>query len=80
MCYFMPQQFKIPAKHAIHKQVTAQEILRLTDGKIDVISDTLDLSLWWTVTGGWTTRKRWNSRGDWQQKRANYRGYHATPR
>lgn len=34
--YFMPQQFNNPANPAIHKITTAQEILRDTDGKIDI--------------------------------------------
>ena len=33
---FMPQQFNNPANPAIHKSTTAQEILRDTDGKIDI--------------------------------------------
>ncbi|MCM8757439.1 MAG: cysteine synthase A [Candidatus Omnitrophica bacterium] len=32
---FMPQQFKNPANPQIHRKTTAQEILRVTDGKID---------------------------------------------
>ncbi|MDY0116927.1 MAG: cysteine synthase A [Sulfurimonadaceae bacterium] len=34
---FMPQQFNNPANPAMHKRTTAQEILRDTDGKIDIL-------------------------------------------
>jgi cysteine synthase A len=33
---FMPQQFKNPANPAVHKKITAEEIWRDTDGKVDV--------------------------------------------
>lgn len=33
--YFMPQQFKNPANPEVHRRVTATEILRQTDGRID---------------------------------------------
>ena len=34
---FMPQQFKNPANPRIHRETTAEEIWRDTDGKVDVI-------------------------------------------
>ncbi|MDD5258914.1 MAG: cysteine synthase A [bacterium] len=33
--YFMPQQFNNPANPEIHRQTTAREIIRATDGKLD---------------------------------------------
>lgn len=35
--YFMPQQFKNPANPAIHRETTAEEIWRDTDGKADIL-------------------------------------------
>ena len=35
--YFMPQQFNNPANPEIHRQTTAEEIWRDTDGKVDIV-------------------------------------------
>jgi cysteine synthase A len=35
--YFVPQQFENPANPAIHRNTTAEEIWRDTDGKVDVV-------------------------------------------
>lgn len=35
--YFIPQQFTNPANPAIHRQTTAEEIWRDTDGKVDIL-------------------------------------------
>lgn len=34
--YFMPQQFKNPANPEVHRQTTAEEIWRDTDGQVDI--------------------------------------------
>jgi cysteine synthase A len=34
---FMPQQFRNPANPAIHRETTAEEIWRDTDGKVDIL-------------------------------------------
>ena len=34
---FMPQQFKNPANPKIHREITAEEIWRDTDGKVDIL-------------------------------------------
>lgn len=36
-CYFMPQQFKNPANPEVHRRMTAEEIWRDTDGKVDFL-------------------------------------------
>ncbi len=35
--YYMPQQFKNPANPAVHRQTTAEEIWRDTEGKVNVV-------------------------------------------
>ncbi len=35
--YFMPQQFKNPANPKIHRETTAEEIWRDTDGRVDIL-------------------------------------------
>jgi len=35
--YYMPQQFKNPANPEIHRQTTAEEIWRDTEGKVDIL-------------------------------------------
>jgi cysteine synthase A len=35
--YFIPQQFKNPANPEVHRRITAEEIWRDTDGKVDIL-------------------------------------------
>ncbi|MCS7224102.1 MAG: cysteine synthase A [Armatimonadetes bacterium] len=46
---FMPQQFRNPANPRIHRQTTAEEIWRQTDGEVDVVVFTIGTG--GTITG-----------------------------
>ncbi len=55
---FIPQQFENPANPAIHEATTAKEILRDTDGRVDVLVATFGTG--GTVTGVGRALKRHN--------------------
>jgi cysteine synthase A len=55
---FMPQQFQNPANPQIHRQATAQEILRATDGELDAF--VAGIGTGGTITGVGEVLKRRN--------------------
>ena len=55
---FMPQQFQNPANPQIHRQTTAQEILRATDGELDAF--VAGIGTGGTITGVGEVLKRRN--------------------
>ena len=55
---FIPQQFENPANPAIHEATTAKEILRVTDGRIDILVATFGTG--GTVSGVGRALKRHN--------------------
>lgn len=56
--YFMPQQFKNPANPQVHRETTAQEILRQVPGKVDAF--VAGVGTGGTITGvGEVLKARW---------------------